>query len=74
MAITDDNRYDNKGPKILAVLWTLTGLTTLIVSARIYIRMVVLRNFGIDDHLILISMVRSSINLILFGISNFSFC
>ncbi|KAJ5295815.1 hypothetical protein PENANT_c001G05068 [Penicillium antarcticum] len=57
MAITDENRYDNKGPKILAVLWTLTGLTALIVSARIYIRMVLLRNFGIDDYLILISML-----------------
>jgi hypothetical protein len=67
MAITDDNRYDNKGPKILAVLWTLTGLTTLMVSARIYIRRVVLRNFGTDDYLILVSMVRSSVNLIFVG-------
>ncbi|KAJ5770120.1 uncharacterized protein N7511_002171 [Penicillium nucicola] len=57
MALTDENRYDNKGPKILAVLWTLTGLTALIVSARIYIRMILLRNFGIDDYLIVISMI-----------------
>jgi hypothetical protein len=64
MAITDDNRYDNKGPKILAVLWTLTGFTALIVSARMYIRMVLLRNFGIDDYLILISMVRDVFEVI----------
>lgn len=67
MAITDDNRYDNKGPKILAVLWTLTGFTALIVSARIYIRMVLLRNFGIDDYLILISMVRDTFEAVFFS-------
>lgn len=57
MAVTQENLNDDKGPKILAVLWTLTGLTTLIVSARICIRLRMLKNFGIDDYLIVISMV-----------------
>lgn len=57
MAVTQENLNDDKGPKILAVLWTLTGLTTLIVSARIFIRLRMLKNFGIDDYLIVISMV-----------------
>lgn len=47
----------DKGPKILAVLWTLTGLTTIMVVARIWIRIKILKNFGIDDYLIFIAMV-----------------
>ncbi|KAL4881813.1 hypothetical protein BJY04DRAFT_227598 [Aspergillus karnatakaensis] len=43
---------DDKGPKILAVLWGLTGFTTVVVVARMYIRGRVLRNFGLDDWLI----------------------
>ena len=58
MAVTAENVHDDKGPKILAVLWTLTGITTLMVIARIYIRLRVLRNFGMDDYLIVVSMVR----------------
>ncbi|KAJ5133750.1 hypothetical protein N7526_005115 [Penicillium atrosanguineum] len=59
MAITAENLNDDKGPKILAVLWTLTGLTALIVAARMFIRLRLLKNFGIDDYLIVISMVMS---------------
>lgn len=58
MAVTIDNRNDSKGPEVLAVLWILTGLTTLIVLARLYIRLKMLRNFGVDDYLIAISMVK----------------
>lgn len=57
MALTVDNENDDKGPKILAVLWTLTALTFLIVSARIFIRIKMLKNFGIDDYLIIIAMI-----------------
>jgi hypothetical protein len=48
---------DDKGPKILAVLWGLTGFTTVIVAARMYIRGRMLRNVGIDDWLIVFSLV-----------------
>lgn len=57
MAVTKENMHDNKGPKILSVLWILTALTTLIVAARIYIRLRILKNFGVDDYLIVVSMV-----------------
>lgn len=57
MALTKENVNDNKGPKILSVLWTLTALTTLIVAARIFIRVRMLKNFGVDDYLIVISMM-----------------
>lgn len=59
MAVTAENLHDDKGPKILAVLWTLTGLTTVMVIARVYIRLKLLRNFGMDDYLIVASMVRN---------------
>lgn len=57
MAVTEQNLDDNKGPKILSVLWILTALTTVIVAARIYIRLHMLKNFGVDDYLIAVSMV-----------------
>ncbi|KAL2869498.1 uncharacterized protein BJX67DRAFT_370732 [Aspergillus lucknowensis] len=48
---------DDKGPKILAVLWGLTGLTTIVVVARMYIRGRMIRNVGVDDWLIVFSLV-----------------
>ncbi|KAJ5221642.1 uncharacterized protein N7469_010529 [Penicillium citrinum] len=59
MALTAENENDDKGPKILAVIWTLTTLTLLMVTARIFIRLKMLKNFGIDDYLIVVSMVLS---------------
>ncbi|KAL4891204.1 hypothetical protein BDV59DRAFT_182740 [Aspergillus ambiguus] len=47
---------DDKGPKILAVLWTLTGITAAGVVTRMYIRGSVLRNIGADDYLICVSL------------------
>ncbi|KAJ5626328.1 hypothetical protein N7510_002637 [Penicillium lagena] len=47
----------DKGPKILSVLWTLTGLTTILVVARVWTRIKILKNFGVDDYLIVIAMV-----------------
>lgn len=59
MAVTKENMNDNKGPRILSVLWVLTALTTLMVIARIFIRLRMLKNFGVDDYLIVVSMVMS---------------
>lgn len=58
MAVTADMEDENRGPKILGVLWALTSLTTLVVLARMYIRIKLLKNFGSDDWLIVLSMVR----------------
>ena len=52
------NEDDNQGPLILAVCWTLTVFATVIVMLRVYIRQWVLHNPGLDDYLIVISMVR----------------
>ncbi|KAL4942742.1 hypothetical protein BDV06DRAFT_157794 [Aspergillus oleicola] len=50
---------DDKGPKILSVLWGLTGITTIICAARMFIRGKMLRNFGSDDWLISFAMTMS---------------
>ncbi|EAW11090.1 uncharacterized protein ACLA_067270 [Aspergillus clavatus NRRL 1] len=47
---------DDKGPRILAVLWSLTALTTIIVVARMYIRARIIRDIGADDYLIAVSL------------------
>ncbi|EAU36889.1 predicted protein [Aspergillus terreus NIH2624] len=56
MSAHDGKPTDDKGPKILAVLWTLTAITTVIVVARMYIRSCLLRNVGADDYLICVSL------------------
>ncbi|KAE8374523.1 hypothetical protein BDV26DRAFT_295885 [Aspergillus bertholletiae] len=47
---------ENKGPRILAVVWSLSALTTLVVAARLYIRQYLIRNAGIDDYIIVIAL------------------
>ncbi|GAQ47077.1 integral membrane protein [Aspergillus niger] len=53
----DGNASDNKGQMILSVLWALTGLTSVLVIARMYIRTSLLHNLGPDDWLITASLV-----------------
>ncbi|RAL00135.1 uncharacterized protein BO80DRAFT_408880 [Aspergillus ibericus CBS 121593] len=55
------NASDDKGPMILAVLWALTGLTTVLVIARMYIRTSLLHNLGADDWLIAASLTMGLI-------------
>lgn len=38
-------------------MWSLTLLTTMIVTARIYIRAKIVRNIGPDDWLIMVAVV-----------------
>lgn len=47
-----------KGPAMMAVMWTLTTVATFLVVARLCVRQRLLRNFGLDDWLIGVSMVR----------------
>lgn len=55
---TDVDPTENKGPPILAVMWALTALTAVIVTVRLYVRAFIVKNFGLDDWLVIISMVR----------------
>ncbi|OKL55304.1 hypothetical protein UA08_09457 [Talaromyces atroroseus] len=47
----------DKGPTILIVMWTTTSIATLFVAARLFTRIRILRNIGLDDYLIASSMV-----------------
>lgn len=59
--ITPEYAAENKGPGILAAFWITTTIALVTVMGRFYIRMRVLRSVGVDDWLILLSMVRYSI-------------
>lgn len=53
--------YENeaKGPHILGVFWAFYAVSLVVVSARLWIRASMLRNTGLDDYIIAVSMVRS---------------
>ncbi|PYI24826.1 hypothetical protein BO99DRAFT_439069 [Aspergillus violaceofuscus CBS 115571] len=65
MAGTPAYDQQNKGPVLLAVMWTLTGLATVLVWARLFIRTKIVRAFGLDDRLIAISMILGLVNVII---------
>lgn len=58
-SVTDTH---DKGPRILAVVWTLSALTTIFVAARVYIRQWLIRNAGIDDYIIVVALVCPHVN------------
>uniref|UniRef100_A0A093UM92 Rhodopsin domain-containing protein n=1 Tax=Talaromyces marneffei PM1 TaxID=1077442 RepID=A0A093UM92_TALMA len=47
----------DRGPTILIAMWTTTSIATLFVAARLFTRIRILRNIGLDDYLIASSMV-----------------
>ncbi|PWY88150.1 hypothetical protein BO70DRAFT_426996 [Aspergillus heteromorphus CBS 117.55] len=50
----------DKGPVLLAVMWSLTGFAALRVATRLYIRARIVSNLGLDDWWIPVSMVCNS--------------
>ncbi|KAF2646828.1 integral membrane protein [Massarina eburnea CBS 473.64] len=55
--MSPDVAQEDKGPAILAICSTLTALATLFVAARLYVRVNILSRAGLDDWLIVISMI-----------------
>lgn len=47
----------NIGTTILAILGSLTSISAVFVAARIYVRVMLLRNLGLDDYLIVLALV-----------------
>ncbi|KAJ5587181.1 uncharacterized protein N7459_002946 [Penicillium hispanicum] len=47
----------SQGPTMMAVMWTMTSLALALVAARLCVRVRLLRNFGLDDWLIGLSMI-----------------
>ncbi|KAL2815094.1 hypothetical protein BJX63DRAFT_420468 [Aspergillus granulosus] len=48
---------ETKGPRILGTFWSFYTVSVLMVSTRLHIRARWLRNIGLDDYLIAVSMV-----------------
>lgn len=48
---------DDKGPMIIAVCWTFTGLALVFVGFRLFVRAVVHGKLGHDDYWIILSSV-----------------
>ena len=49
---------ETRGPTLLIVETILIIITAIVVAARTYVRIVLIRNFSWDDWLILFAMVR----------------
>lgn len=49
---------ENRAPELLAVLWTFTTLALVVVLLKVYTRVKIIRETGLDDFLILFSMVK----------------
>lgn len=49
----------NKGPTIVAICSTLTTIATFFVVGRLYVRSKILSRVGLDDYLIIISIVSA---------------
>lgn len=45
------------GAGIIAVVGTFTGISALFVAARLYVRIKLMHNIGLDDYLIVLAMV-----------------
>ncbi|KAJ5787089.1 hypothetical protein N7457_002079 [Penicillium paradoxum] len=54
---TEAAKMGNKGPEMMAVMWSMTTLALLLVVARVCVRQRILRSFGFDDWLIGASMI-----------------
>ena len=49
--------YGGRGPTVNAALWTETALALILVMMRIYTRVKILRSFGWDDGLLILTWV-----------------
>ncbi|PLB47462.1 integral membrane family protein [Aspergillus steynii IBT 23096] len=50
---------DNQGPRILAATTIATGCAFITVLARVYVRLFVIRNVGLDDYTMILTMALS---------------
>lgn len=58
----------DRGPSSLATLSSMTGVTAIFVAARLFVRIKLLKNPGLDDYLIVVAMVIILIRLYFAGI------
>lgn len=49
------------GPWVVTVMWSLTAIGTVFVALRIYTRVVIVKSFGVDDHVYNLAFVRNTL-------------
>ncbi|KAF3057244.1 integral membrane protein [Daldinia childiae] len=54
---TGSGNSGNLGPSLLAIAWVFTGISTLVVALRFYVRISILRRFRLDDCMIVITLL-----------------
>lgn len=55
----DKEMVSSLGNAVLAIAWVFNGVGALVVAARYYARIKIIRRFAIDDALILLTLVSS---------------
>ncbi|KAI1259140.1 integral membrane protein [Xylariaceae sp. FL1019] len=60
---------EDKGPAIIAACWSVIAVSTLFVIARLYVRGFIQKRLGLDDYLIIISIVFSYLSTALSTVS-----
>jgi len=58
----------NRGPELLAVTWVFTSVALLVVIAKFYTRVKVLHSTGLDDALVILSMVNQAKASMIYGV------
>lgn len=56
-AMPPDLASENKGPRTLAIVWSFNMVASLCVVGRIWSRLMKLHRLGLDDCLVLVSLV-----------------
>ncbi|KAK2750411.1 hypothetical protein FQN57_003891 [Myotisia sp. PD_48] len=49
------NREEDRGPALLAIMWSFTAFSFLVVVVRLYVRLILIRKTGADDWIIFVS-------------------
>lgn len=49
----------DNGSTLVAILGSMTAVSALFVAARLFVRIKLLRNLGLDDYLIVVAMVSN---------------
>ncbi|KAI1630918.1 hypothetical protein F4809DRAFT_634625 [Biscogniauxia mediterranea] len=65
----ENSSMDNLGPAVLSIAWVFAGLSIAIVIARFYVRLRIVKRIGLDDCIILITLLLGLGNSIFLTIS-----
>ncbi|KAH6656065.1 hypothetical protein BKA67DRAFT_645459 [Truncatella angustata] len=60
------NAVDTNAPSILGISSTLMALSFIVVAARCYVRLVMLKSFSIDDAVMLVALVMAILSMVCF--------